>query len=146
MSYISPVFYSIGLLLFGSIAAVAGSGLDRFSNSRKLAGLAAIPGVGLLVMYYTLAVHVYLGFGGWPSYRTTGFSSPLEAHTSIVVWSAMGILYASGFLWIPGVIVSASIRPWRGWLYPLGIFAISVGVCVLLMLCAPRPFIEWLLD
>ncbi len=108
---------------------------------------AAMPPLIVLVLFYSLAVHMHLNLGGWPhSIGFGGFSPGLLLHAKVQFWGAQIIMLMSMYLWPVGTVVSA-VHPKARWLLPyLGIFALAVIVCYGLAQLAPEPFLYWWRD
>jgi hypothetical protein len=107
---------------------------------------AALPGAILLLLFYTLALHMYWQLGGWPrAIGMNGFPPSLLVHCALTqIYFA--ILFYSLAFGLPGLFfVSLMTRTWRALMY----MAVLVVFCVAtygLMQLAPAGFLRWWLD
>ncbi len=109
--------------------------------------IAALPGVGLLGMVYSLAIHMRLSLGAWPtSIGERGFPQALITHSS-VMWNYSAILVFVSFCVVPAaIVVCLLVRRWRWVAKYFGVFVGVLIVCVGLIMLAPEPFLTWLKD
>jgi len=117
----------------------------RVSRSGIVAS--SLPGVIMLCLFYSLALHMYLRLGAWPtSIGERGFPAPLVAHANIDmcffianIWFIMVVL--------PMAILVALLRPkWRRSVPYLALYALVFCACWGLMQLAPAPFLYWWRD
>lgn len=112
----------------------------------RLLGLTAVPGLLALAAFYSLAMHMHAGLGGWPDfYGTENLSPELAAHARISYALFGGTLVLA--LAMPLVLALFALVPRlrTGLLYP----ALCGAACwagLLLTLCAPAGFLQWWWD
>ena len=115
--------------------------------STKGAIFAALPPLVVLVLFYSLAVHMYFSLGQWPkSIGYGGFDAALTLHGGVQFWCVMVVAAMSFYLWPVATIGSAVIPKARRFLPYLAIFAVAVLACYGLMQLAPEPFLNWWRD
>ena len=110
--------------------------------------LAAVtPPVIVLVLFYSLALHMYWSLGGWPkSIGYRGFSAVLVFHGELQFWAVKIVSVISVFLWPAALVLCEAISKARRFLPYLAIFAFAVLVCLGLMQLAPEPYLNWWRD
>ena len=131
----------------GLIAFVAGARLRRTTPSVGLCLLAVAPAAALIILYQSLALHMYQSLGGWPqSIGNAGFSQALNTHADIALtW--FGIMLLVNLFVLPiAVVVFAAIRPLRGALIYVGVYAIASALAIGSMLLANGQFQSWWVD
>jgi hypothetical protein len=117
------------------------------SPSLKGAMLAAMPPAAALIIFYSLAAHMYLSLGQWPqSIGTNGFSPALLFHSEAQYWLIVVVGHLSIYVWPVAVIATALTAKTRRFLPYLGIYALAVLICWGLMYLAPRQFLYWWFD
>ena len=101
----------------------------------------------MLLLFYSLAIHMYSSLGGWPtSIGNSGFPKPLEIHGEIAI-GFFGLLLLSNMLLWPAMMVVCFLKiKWRCWIPYLTIYAISFVICCLAMSLAPERFLYWWWD
>jgi hypothetical protein len=114
--------------------------------SRAGFAAAALPGAVLLLLFYTLALHMYWQLGGWPrAIGMNGFPVSLQVHCALSQIYFVALFYTLIFL-LPGfAFIFLMTRIWRGLMY----LALLVVFCVAtygLMQLAPAGFLRWWLD
>src|SRR5438045_1765693 len=112
----------------------------------KVRGLliAAAPGVVMLMLFYSLAIHMYQTLGGWPrSIGELGFPAGLLAHCSVTVWYCVAFVSIAIYAAPIALVVSLVIRKWRRVAPYLGAGLIFGAVSWGLMMLAPAPFLYW---
>jgi len=146
----SPPLFLLILILAGVLglgAVVAGFRLRPAAPSRGITLVAVLPGLAMLGLFYSLAVHMHQSLGGWPtSIGEHGFPSPLVTHAGIATGFFTVLLLASVFAWPIALVVCALVRRWRGGIFYLGVYALSCLVCFIAMLLAPSQFLYWWWD
>ena len=119
----------------------------KYNLSTKGAVFAALPPLIVLVLFYSLAVHMYLSLGQWPhSIGYRDFSPALILHGKFQFWCVMLVVAMSIYLWPVAAIASAAIPRARRLLPYLAIFALAVLACYGFMQLAPEPFLTWWRD
>jgi len=115
--------------------------------TRKGAVLSMSPNLLMLVLFYSLAVHMYQSLGDWPaSIGGEGFSPLLIAHAGIATNYLVILLLLTVFIWPVTLLLCALVRRWRGLVSYLGIYGLSYAVSCGLMLLAPSGFLNWWWD
>ena len=131
----------------GLIAFAAGARLRRTTPSVGLCLLAVAPAAALVILYQSLALHMYQSLGGWPqSIGNAGFSQALNTHADIALtW--FGIMLLVNLFVLPiAVVVFAGIRQLRGALIYVGVYAIASALAIGSMLLANGQFQSWWVD
>ena len=131
------------------VAVLGGSLYWRTSLwlSRRGAIRWSLPALLMLVLFYTLALHMRWQLGAWPaSIGEDGFPPLLLAHSF-----AAGICYVFFLLftflaWPWGVLLCLLIRKWRAALGYLAVYGLSWIACAGLMQLAPSQFLYWWRD
>ena len=115
--------------------------------SRRAIVASSLPGIIMLCLFYSLALHMYHSLGGWPaSIGDRGFPASLIAHANINmlffianIWFGMSIL--------PLAILAGLLRPsWRPFVPYLTLYVLVFCTCWGLMQLAPEPFLYWWRD
>jgi hypothetical protein len=112
----------------------------------SIAGMAGaiLPGVLMLVLFYSLAVHMHLALGKWPPHRgDEGFPSVLIFHGFLARSLFLLLLLVAFFVWPPAFLVCLLVRSTRPYAYYLGWFGVVTIVCYLLAYLAPGDFLDW---
>lgn len=114
---------------------------------RSAFGVAVTPPLLMLVLFYTLAIHMRQSLGAWPtSSGEKGFPIALLIHTNLAL-GYFSILAASlFFFWPVAFLVCLGIRRCRFMLYYLTVYALSCLICYGAMSLAPAPFLYWWWD
>ena len=108
---------------------------------------AVLPALLMLVLFYSLAIHMHRSLGGWPtSIGEGGFPAALIAHGSVAANYFMILVLVSIFAWPVAFLMCWLIRRWRVCVYYLGIYALSCLACFGAMLLAPSQFLNWWWD
>lgn len=110
--------------------------------------LCALSSMILFLIVISLAVHVRLGLGHWPtpiyeSYRTSAF----VLHMTILERVAYFSLYFAGPLWLLSLLVVPFDPPWRGILLSqLAVTILGWLLVVGFLALDPTTFSAWLMD
>jgi hypothetical protein len=101
----------------------------------------------MLVLFYSLAVHMHWSLGEWPaSIGERGFPAALILHGKVTMYFFIGLIWFGMFI-LPVVILAclcvSELRPLTRYLV---LAALCFGVCWSLMLLAPAPFLTWWWD
>lgn len=110
--------------------------------------IAAIsPGLLMLVLFYSLAVHMRLSLGAWPDrIGEEGFPDALVMHATVALrWFYvvfMSVIFALG----PVFLLCAIVPSWRRGLNYIAAYMASFAFCFVGMLMAPAPFLSWWWD
>ena len=115
--------------------------------SRTGIALSALPGLLMVALFYSLAIHMRRSLGAWPmSIGERGFPSPLAAHAAVTGCVFVVLLLCSLYV-APGAIVTCLlVRRWRYLIPYFALFALLFFVCWGLMQLAPAPFLDWWRD
>lgn len=115
--------------------------------SRRGMTLAILPGVLLLVLYYSLAVHMYRSLGGWPAaIGEQGFPPSLVWHAEVTMWFFVGLIWTL-LVWPVAMGVCLLVKRWRGLAVYGAVYAGAVVLCVVLTtMAAPEQFLTWWRD
>lgn len=141
------VFMTTMPLALALAATLWGLSLHRGRISRPILAAALVPGTLTLVLFYSLALHMWLFFGGWPAnIGTGGFSPILEWHAEIAMDAFGGLLLFTVFGWCWITILCAAVPSWRRTVVHLGVLALASVACFGLMLMAPDGFLYWWWD
>lgn len=121
--------------------------LDAMKLNRTGLTAALLPSVAMLVLFYTLALHLHLTLGDWPaSIGEKGFPAPLIWH-AWVTGMLFFILLLSTIFALPLLAIVCAIRRGFWYMFPyLGIYLLSSALCLGAMLQAPAPFLNWFWD
>jgi hypothetical protein len=116
-------------------------------TSRTGIVVSAAPGLLLLGLFYSLALHMHRSLGGWPtSIGELGFPPLLVTHATVTEYCFMASI-ASTFLLVPIAIVTCLLVP--RWKHRVAYFAVCgflFFVSWFLMGLAPGPFLTWWWD
>jgi hypothetical protein len=101
----------------------------------------------MLVLFYSLALHMYWSLGGWPkSIGEEGFPASLVAHANIDMYFFIANIWFGMFA-LPVPILVCLPRPrWRSLVPYFALYAVVFCVCWRLMHLAPEPFLYWWRD
>lgn len=101
----------------------------------------------MLVLFYSLAFHMYRTLGRWPSsIGETGFPRPLVWHGRIAGFDFYISLLFCLFLAPAATAVCLAVPRWRYFALYFGIFIISCLACWGIMQLAPEAFLNWWRD
>ena len=117
------------------------------SASRKGLVIAALPGLVMLGLFYSLAVHMHQALGGWPtSIGERGFPPALVVHSAIAVNCCIA-QFLSLFLSPIPILGCLLVERWRRFTV---YFAVYAGVFILCFaitqMAAPAGFLYWWRD
>jgi len=114
--------------------------------SRRGITIAALPGVVMLALYYSLAIHMYRSLGAWPtSIGERGFPPALVTHCAIAVKFCSGLFLSMCVLPVP-ILVCVLRERWRGFAVYFIVYAGFLLLCFMLMQIAPVQFLNWWWD
>ena len=115
--------------------------------SPKGAVISALPSFLMLLLFYSLAFHMYQSLGGWPAgIGEAGFSPMLKTHAYAATNYMSFLLLLTVFVWPVVFLVCVLVRRWRGLVSYLGIYALSFVVSWCLFRLAPSRFLYWWWD
>jgi hypothetical protein len=109
--------------------------------------IAALPGIVMLTLFYSLAVHMYHALGGWPaSIGERGFPQALIIHSTVAI-SVFVVLVLSLFLSPVAFVACLIVERWHSFAVYCVVYAVSVVVSlVLTQVAAPAQFLYWWRD
>jgi hypothetical protein len=109
--------------------------------------LSVLPALVMLVLFYSLALHMYQTLGGWPtSIGERGFPPHLVLHATTTMYVFVVLICITVFLLPVALLVCAVVRRLRYLLPYFGVYALGCIVCVGLMQLAPTQFLYWWRD
>jgi len=109
--------------------------------------LCAFPCLLWILMYYSLAMHMYQSLGAWPEViGTQGFPAALLRHSDLTMMGFTVLFFFSLFVWPVAFAVTAWVERWRRYAARLAIYAISYSAVWLLMFVTPSEFRNWWWD
>jgi hypothetical protein len=131
----------------GLLAFFGGIPLLRRPLSPRLVACSMIPAIVLVGAFYTLAIHMYLSLGGWPTLiGDSGFSSALKFHAEIAQYCFGGLFLILFVTWPIAVAVFAVVRRWHAGVHYLGMLALAWALGLGLMELGPDRFLYWWWD
>lgn len=147
----APIGWLLTVGMFPGLLALAVTlvGLElRPGRTPRVAIVAAfLPGTTFVVATATLAVHMQAALGGWPAnIGRRGFPPLLELHAEFAMLVFTGLLLGTVFVMPCLVIAAAAVRPFRGFVLPLGLCAMANLAAVGALDLAPDPFLDWWWD
>jgi hypothetical protein len=140
--------------LFEAVLALLGLVLGyraRESAGKPASGrgvvLAILPASIMLVLFYSLAIHMRQSLGDWPSrIGEEGFSRALVVHGTVTISFFMVLALANVFLF-PALFVICLLKKFtHTFLFYLGAYGVSCMLCFGAMLLAPAAFLNWWWD
>ena len=134
-----------GMLGFASI------GVAFFIRPAKQSPVALVtavsPALLMLLLFYSLVIHLHHHLGGWPANLGNHNYSPALATHEDIAGSYFWILALLNVLvWPVAYTLCALIRRRRACLYYFGVYALAYFVCLGVTLLAPSRFWEWFRD
>ena len=109
--------------------------------------LAALPGVVSLVLYYSLALHMWLALGRWPTnIGERGFPPHLVSHVHLEHYYFGALIGFGIFVWPLALLICGVVARWERYVIPLTLFALFFLVSCLLRTYAPAEFQTWWMD
>jgi len=135
----------VGILSLSAI--VVGIRMRPAKQSRIAVAIAVLPALLMLVLFYSLAIHMHLSLGAWPSsIGERGFPEPLITHGYIAT-NYFALLFLISFIvWLPTFLLCLLVRRWRVGCYYLAVYALTCLACFGAMLLAPSQFLRWWWD
>src|SRR4051812_21792836 len=116
-------------------------------SSRTGILISTLPGFLMLILFYSLALHMRRSLGGWPhSIGEAGFPPSLVTHANITMYCFIILLLVAIFIAPAAAIVCLSVRRWRHLAPCFALFAVLFFLCWCLMQLAPEPFLYWWRD
>jgi hypothetical protein len=117
------------------------------STSRKGIVIAALPGIAMLLLFYSLAFHMHQSLGGWPSsIGERGFPKALVIH-STVASDLFSVLVLSLFILPIPILVCLLVERWQRLVPYIAAYAGAILLCFILsQFAAPEQFLYWWRD
>jgi len=147
-NYTSPFVAVVGLVLL--LASVVSSRMRPATSSRIALAAVISPGLLMLVLFYSLVIHMYQSLGGWPtSVGEHGFPPSLIIHDSIAGGFFFILLLVTFFIWPVAFLLCLLVRRWRrsgASVYYLGVYGLVSAVCFAATSLAPTGFLDLLWD
>lgn len=115
--------------------------------SRPGVVVCSLPGLLSLGLFYSLAIHMYLSLGRWPSsIGEGGFSPALSLHANVAT-TYFWLLFLISIFTVPVAIVSCLFfSRTRHLVFYFVLHAWVFIISILLMLLSPAPFLYWWVD
>ena len=114
--------------------------------SRIGIAIAALPGVLMLALFYSLAVHMHHALGGWPtSIGERGFPPALVTHATVTMNFFLG-LFLSLFVSPIPFLACVLVKRWQRFATYFAVFAAVALLSLVLIQFAPEPFLYWWRD
>jgi len=101
----------------------------------------------LLVAFVTLAIHIRLGLGHWPTPMSEDYHSPaFDVHAAILSFCGMFALYVAGPLWLLCLLVPPLRPEWpRGVVFQFLTMVIGALLMLAVLKFDPTTFTAWVL-
>jgi hypothetical protein len=117
------------------------------NTDRAGIAFAVLPSVVMIALFYSLAIHMRLALGGWPtSIGERGFPPALATHSAVTA-SIFMVFFISLFVWPIAIVACLLVKPWRRLLVYLAVYAAAILVCYALThFAAPERFLYWWRD
>ena len=117
------------------------------NRSRTGIIVATLPGILMLALFYSLAIHMHRSLGGWPaSIGERGFPPALVTHSAIT-WKTFAFLFLGLMISPAPILLCLLVKRWRRF---AGYFAVYAGVILLcfalMQFAAPAQFLGWWRD
>jgi hypothetical protein len=115
--------------------------------SRTGVVVSAVPSAVMLVLFYSLAIHMRCSLGAWPtSIGNRGFAPGLISHGELTSMFC-GILTVATVWGVPiAFLVCLLARSCRRFVIYLAVYTLVYAMCWGVMLLAPAPFLHWWWD
>ena len=109
--------------------------------------IAALPGIMLLALFYTLAIHMHQALGSWPtSIGEHGFPPALLTHSAIT-WKMFALVLLGLMISPVPILLCLLVKRWRRLAVYFAIYGGVILVCLALMqFAAPAQFLHWWRD
>ncbi len=115
--------------------------------SRKARVIVAVPSVVMLLLFYSVAIHIHQALGAWPeSIGTNGFPKGLLWHSDVGSDVFGALLFFTLFILPVIFLVAVFSKRFRGVIPYLSAHAIAFGICLGLTCFAPSGFLRWWWD
>lgn len=109
--------------------------------------IATMPGMLLLVLFYSLAIHMLWRLDGWPaSIGERCFPPALVAHAAIAV-NFTGLLVVSLLAMPVPILICLFVKRWQRFAAYFSVYAaVTLLCCAMTFFAAPTPFLTWWKD
>ncbi len=115
--------------------------------SLKGLAVAGLPNMSLVVLFYSLVVHMRFSLGGWPSsIGDRGFPRSLVIHEHIVFYLFEALLLLAMSALPVAILLCLLVARWRRFVPYLALYALFYGTAWGLVCLAPAPFLNWWWD
>jgi len=109
--------------------------------------LACLPYTLAVILFYSVAIHMYNALGGWPeSIGTRGFPETLIFHIKMHNLYLSYLLGCTVFLIPIIILICFFVERWRFFIKYLSIQIIGLIVFFLQMFLAPHEYVYWFWD
>jgi len=121
--------------------------LGHMNTSRTGITIAALPGVVMLALFYSLAIHMHQSLGGWPtSIGERGFPPALVTHSAVTA-HVFTALFLSLFISPIPILACLLVERWRRFAVYFAVYAGVFLLCfVVTQFAAPAQFLYWWRD
>lgn len=121
-----------------------GLGLFHVKPSRTGLLVSALPSLVMLGLFYSLAIHMYQHFGGWPtSTGQHGFPPALVAHATVAVAFCRDFMLLTHLVLPVVYFICLLVPKWRVVASYIGLGVLLIIVSFGLTMLAPQPFLRW---
>ena len=101
----------------------------------------------LLLLFLTLAMHVRLALGHWPTPMIENFNTvAYSRHEQLFIWVALFTVYAAIPLWLVALCFRVFRISLKTHLIQAGVYALGWALIALYGFIDPGKFTEWFLD
>ena len=125
----------------------SGSSAARLTSRGSGIIAAALPGIALIALFYSLAIHMHEALGGWPtSIGEQGFPSELVTH-SAVTRNTFVLLFLSLMVSPIPILVCLLVERWRQFTVYLAVYdGVILLAFALMQFAVPERFLYWWRD
>ncbi len=148
----SPVHPIVLIAFIGVAVVLAASAIAIYVRvplklTRMGVAVSLLPSLVMLVLFYSLAIHMRQSLGAWPTaIGERGFPPLLITHATITVDFFIAMLLSSISVFPVAIIVCLLVQRWRRCFPYLVLYVAMFFVCWGFMQFAPEPFLYWWRD
>ncbi len=148
----SPVHPIVLIGFIGVAVVLAASAIAIYVRvplklTRMGVAVSLLPSLVMLVLFYSLAIHMRQSLGAWPTaIGERGFPQLLITHATITVDFFIAMLLSSISVFPVAIIVCLLVQRWRRCFPYLVLYVAMFFVCWGFMQFAPEPFLYWWRD